>query len=493
MKAGLSTARISQLEVNMLSISHEQFHRAFQAHPGKHILMITNHGIHQWNVIPGLPDTGGQNVFVNQFTDTLERRGLRITIVNRGGYPHPVSGEMHKGLVYKSAQSRILYIEDDDQAFVHKEEMAPRLPKLAKDLSGFIFEEGLLPDMIISHYWDGAVLGIRLNEMLEKPVPHVWIPHSLGSIKKRNVKPFRWPQLKIDERIEVEHRIVRQVDYIADTSTAVREALRLDYQTESAVFLPPCVQTDRFHPRRIAADDEIWSFLSKTSGLPVPEIQRCTIITEISRTDTTKRKNVLIEAFARIHRENPYTFLVVAVDRNEKELSDELRGLIGRLGITSHTAVIGNEWDRLPSIYAISGIYCSPSIMEGFGMSVQEAAATAVPIVGSSLIPFVTEFLMGDAPEAVPYTDDFGNPATLQQGLGALSILPDDIAGFAEALRRLTRDETLRRRMGTEAFRITIPYFTWDTMVEFFFKAVDGVPTAMTPTPTDRETLDSAG
>ena len=28
----------------------------------RHVLMITNHGVHEWKVVPGLPDTGGQNV-----------------------------------------------------------------------------------------------------------------------------------------------------------------------------------------------------------------------------------------------------------------------------------------------------------------------------------------------------------------------------------------------------------------------------------------------
>ncbi len=34
-------------------------HRDFLASDRKHVLMTTNHGIHQWKVIPGLPDTGG--------------------------------------------------------------------------------------------------------------------------------------------------------------------------------------------------------------------------------------------------------------------------------------------------------------------------------------------------------------------------------------------------------------------------------------------------
>jgi hypothetical protein len=55
--------------------------RTAAVHPGPHILMIANHGVHEWEVTPGLPDTGGQNVYVNQFTDALIEQGYRVTIV----------------------------------------------------------------------------------------------------------------------------------------------------------------------------------------------------------------------------------------------------------------------------------------------------------------------------------------------------------------------------------------------------------------------------
>ena len=80
--------------------------------------MISNHGMHEWQVRLGLPDTGGQNVLVNQFTEALVKQGVRVTIVNRGGYAHPETGTMHRGLVYKDGASRILYIEDSVKAFV---------------------------------------------------------------------------------------------------------------------------------------------------------------------------------------------------------------------------------------------------------------------------------------------------------------------------------------------------------------------------------------
>jgi glycosyltransferase involved in cell wall biosynthesis len=270
------------------------------------------------------------------------------------------------------------------------------------------------------------------------------------------------------------------VDAIADTSIVIRDALLKDYHVRSDVFLPPCVSVERFHPRRIGKNHEIWSFLSKLSGLSVPEIQRFKIITEISRTDTTKRKNVLIDAFSRVHRDNPDTFLIVAIDENEESLASTLKSQIEAAGIASHTAAIGNEWNRLPDIYAVTDVYCTPSIMEGFGMSAQEAAATRVPVVSSSLVPYVTEYLLGVDAEKISYRSDTGSRRLLERGVGAIVVQPDDAAGFALALEMLIENDALRIRMGKVAYSITIPYFTWDAMVDIFLKAItaeiDGEP-----------------
>ena len=78
---------------------------------GTHVLMITNHGVHEWDVIPGLPDTGGQNVYVNQFTEALIAQGFVVTIVNRGGYTHPETGIPQRGeVMHPTGRARILYI-----------------------------------------------------------------------------------------------------------------------------------------------------------------------------------------------------------------------------------------------------------------------------------------------------------------------------------------------------------------------------------------------
>lgn len=103
-------------------------------------------------------------------------------------------------------------------------------------------------------------------------------------------------------------------------------------------------------------------------------------------------------------------------------------------------------------------------------MSAQEAAATSVPIVASNLVPYVMEYLLGD--EVVEhYPGDKANHP-VRQGEGAIVAQADDVAGFTLALKILLSDDSLRREMGRNAHRITIPYFTWENMVRVFLEAI---------------------
>jgi len=453
--------------------NNTELHNLFLASPRKHILMITNHGVHEWGVVPGLPDTGGQNVFVNQFTASLTRFGYKITIVNRGGYLHPVSGEWQRGVHYKDENQRILYIQDERNEFVRKEDMHEQIPALVESLQGYLDGEGIPVNLIISHYWDAAKIGVVFNDALPAPVQHVWVPHSLGILKKRNVNPDRWEILRIDERINTERNLIGKLDGIAATSSVIRKTLIQDYGYEGPdLFLPPCVDTERYHPRRVDEKDPIWEFLSQHSGLPPDEVRSCKIITEISRTDATKRKDVLIKAFTNIDKDLPKRLLVVSIDDNKEALAQKLRGLIGFTGKNAAVAVVGSIWDILPTLYTVTDIYCTPSVMEGFGMSAQEAAATAVPVVASNLVPYVEEYLLGHDIEEV--CNACGS--SVKVGNGAIVVQADDIRGFTFALEILLKDDGLRQKMGEEAYHSTIPYFTWGNRVSRFLKMIGTLP-----------------
>ncbi len=451
--------------------ANDPTHQAFASFDAPHVLMITNHGVHQWDVSPGLPDTGGQNMFVNMFTETLASLGFRVTIANRGGYPHPDTGERQLGLRYKDARQRILYLEDDKPEFIRKEDMDAQTPQLAQFLWDFLESPaGGYVDMVISHYWDGAKVGALVRRNFRDPAPHIWVPHSLGTVKKRNMAPETWERLRVDERIAIEKELIGELDGVAATSPMIRQALVEDYGVRQPLFLPPCIDPSRFHPRQIDDKHQVYSLVGRHCGMSAEQVRRCRIITEISRTDATKRKDLLIRAFARVHAKHPDSLLVVSVDPHEEKLHGELWSLIGELGVASHVAVVGNVWEWLPDLYAITDVYCSPSVMEGFGMAVQEAAATCVPVVGSDLIPFVTDYLLDGPVEEVACE---GARAPLRVGRGGIVVQADDELGFACAIERLLDQEQMRREMGEAAYQITIPYFTWDGMVKKFLEGAE--------------------
>jgi glycosyltransferase involved in cell wall biosynthesis/galactose-1-phosphate uridylyltransferase len=455
----------------MYDFANDPTHQAFTQFQGPHILMITNHGVHQWDVVPGLPDTGGQNLFVNMCTAALASLGFQVTIANRGGYAHPVTGEMQVGLRYKDARQRIVYLEDDKPEFIRKEDMDEQTPKLADFLWNFLESPaGGYVDMIISHYWDGAKIGALVRRKFRRQVPHIWVPHSLGTVKKHNMKPETWKNLRIDERIAVERELIGELTGVAATSPLIRQALVEDYGVQQPLFLPPCIDPSRFHPRDIGPRHEIFQFVARHCGLSAEQVRQSRIITEISRTDRTKRKDLLIRAFAKVHAKHPDTLLVISIDSHEEDLHRDLWAVIRDSGVASRVAVMGNIWEWLPDLYAITDVYCSPSEMEGFGMAVQEAAATSVPVVGSNLIPFVTEYLLDGAVEEAACE---AAAAPLRIGKGGIVVQAGDTEGFASAIEKLLADEGLRKRMGDEAYRLTIPYFTWDGMVRQFLEDVE--------------------
>ncbi len=419
--------------------------------------MVTNHGVHEWQVTPGLRDTGGQNVYVNHLTEALVRLGYRVTIVNRGGYPHPVTGRHHVGTAFHpSGQARILYLEDGDPTFVRKEDMHEHFADIADDFLRRLEIEPDGYDILISHYWDGGMLGLHVNERRDHRLPHVWVPHSLATLKRRNVDPATWPDLRLDDRTQRERLLVGNVDAVVATSAAIRSTLVDDYDHNADLFMPPCVDETRYWPRSPEDCGDLWSFLATRSGLPVDELRRRKLVTEISRTDLTKRKDVLLRAFARVRERVPDALLAVAINDQTRPLHGRLMQLIDELCLTDDVIVLGSVWEHLPALYSVSDVYCSPSVMEGFGMSAQEAAACGTPAVTSDLVPFATEYLLGPDPTPMP-----GN-GRVRVGEGSVVVPADSAEDLADGLTHLLSDDALRRQMGAAACRITVPYFTWD-------------------------------
>jgi D-inositol-3-phosphate glycosyltransferase len=432
-----------------------------------HIVQITNHGMHEWRVIPGLPDTGGQNVYVNAFTESLLALGHRVTIYNRGGYSHPLTGAGRYGTVeHPSGRAAIHYLADDVGEFVPKEDMAARIPALAGELAPRLAAEPV--DLIVSHYWDAGSLGLEASRTAGIDVPHVWIPHSLGAIKRRNSEPQRWASLRVEERIEHERIIVAAVDAVASTSRAISESLLADYGVEASLWMPPGVDAERYRPLEEGDCRATIDLLANRLGIAPEGVRGRPLVAEVSRTDVTKRKDVLLAAFAAVRERVPDALLATTIDDINRDLRDHLEGRIADLGLEGSVAVLGSVWEHLPALYSLADVYCTPSVMEGFGMSAAEAAAAGTPIVASRLVPFVVEYLLGEH-RSVPVP---GAPELLV-GHGAILAEPDSVPAFGAALTMLLRDPELAVRMGASAREAVLPDLTWDHLASRFLDQIE--------------------
>jgi glycosyltransferase involved in cell wall biosynthesis len=422
-------------------------------------LQITNHGLHEWQVTPGLPDTGGQNVYVNSLTEAFIRRGHRVTIVNRGGFPHPASGASRAGSVpHPDGPARIVYLEDGRPEFVRKEDMASQVPALTPGLVRLLTDDPA--DLVVSHYWDGGLLGVAALERLPEPPPHLWVPHSLGTLKMRNVEPETWDLLRLDERIAHERRVVAQADGLVATSVAIASGLEEDYERTPEHYLPPGVDVDRYHPRPTADCGETLDLLARRLDLPAGDIAQRPMVLEISRTDDTKRKDVLLRAFAAARHVVPEALLTVTIDEGNPELHDRLHALIWDLQLTDSVAVLGSVWDHLPCLYALATVYCTPSVMEGFGMSAEEAAASGAAVIASDRVPFAVEYLLGPS----PMEEEAADGGMVRWGTAGVVVTADSVEGFSMALAHLLTDRRSADLMGSEAREIAVARLSWDRL-----------------------------
>jgi glycosyltransferase involved in cell wall biosynthesis len=549
---------------------------AFRSADRPHVCMITNHG-YGGAVLPtgGAPDTGGQNLYVNSCAPTRDELGYKTTVFARGGFHHFRTDRKRKAHEYLTPHVRYVYIQDDVDAFICKEDIACVLDEELEWLDRFVREEaaeaGCRPwelfEFVSSHYWDAAVLGLYLVErwkndvahdwaarllggghgealkglkadrhhltlhrslpmalgkllLGERPRPpselaeavvgalkahdaeiflpekflrdlestppmhralfaaqcageallqmgadrrrideaemarvdtHVWTMHSLGMLKERNYRD-RTPEdrrpMKFCERRHHEERVCAGTHRIATTSPEMAETLKAYYRFPFAkmFFFPPCIDRRVFRPYDGEPLERTYTWLSDTSGLPIDSLKAGKILFETSRMDTSKRKDVLLRAFAKVVEgvEDAYLFIGGGPENEvfhdlEAILRDE-PALSGRAFLTGFIPD-----DVLNPIFSLADLFVTASEMEGFGMSASQAAAAGTAIISSDLIPFATQFASDEA----------------------VIVPAGDVAAFAEAMTALLRDGERREANATRLFEKTKD-LSWPAMSRAF-------------------------
>ena len=280
---------------------------------------------------------------------------------------------------------------------------------------------------------------------------HVWTPHSLGELKDFNYRrrPLEIRRtLNFCERRSHERMICQRTHAFAATSAKIAERLWTHYHVpvQETYYFPPCVDRDQFRSYSREEKQPAFQWLAETTGLPVEKLQNSTLIFETSRMDRTKRKDLLLAAFAELVNQHPDCFLLIGGGpaneifdalQHQLQFTSQLDGRAFLLG------AIPDEF--IGPMFSIADIYATASEMEGFGMCASQAASAGIPVVGTNTIPYCLHHAAEQA----------------------LLFRPGDKLGLVNALAQLLENPAEREQRGRD-IENTLDELNWLTRTKDF-------------------------
>lgn len=196
----------------------------------------------------------------------------------------------------------------------------------------------------------------------------------------------------------------------------VRKTIQQVYGYPDPPLIPNGISTDEYAP------DPVGRACWRAENVIEPD---AIVITVVGRLTEQKNHALLLRAFARLHSIQPLRLLVVG----DGELRQQLEQQAAESGISAKVRFLGLRAD-VPAILNASDIFVLPSRWEGNPLSVQEAMASGLPVVATTV---------GGVPELV------------ENGVSGLLVPSEDEAALANALQTLIDHPHLRQQMGEAA------------------------------------------
>lgn len=175
-------------------------------------------------------------------------------------------------------------------------------------------------------------------------------------------------------------------------------------------------------------DDALFSFVAKRdeSLLRLGVQSTGTVHGIVAQLRVEKNHLLLLDAFRELAAEREDVHLLIIGDGPERS---NIQSHIQKLGLSSRVSLAGHVPSAWQAFAAIDVAFL-PSLHEGFPNALIEAMAMGVPVVASNV---------GGIPDAI---DD---------GRTGLLVPPGDLLALATAMRDITDDIMLRRRLGENA------------------------------------------
>ena len=358
-------------------------------------------------------DTGGQTKYVLELASALGRhpRVRKVDLFTRLVRDKTVSSDYAKPVEQVSGNVRIVRIQCGGGKYLRKELLWPHLDEYVDKTLKFAKDEGELPDIVHGHYADGGYVASELTRFWG--VPFIFTAHSLGWLKKQNLAQQGFSEAEMDKKYRLHHRLQVEEEVLGRAEliiTSTRQEIEKQYRhyesCQNAQFcvIPPGIDNEKFFPfYELPEDEEARDAVMRARYFVQQELERFftsqekPLILALSRPDHHKNIAGLITAYGRDNELKAIANLAVfagirkdiaAMDENEQEVLTELLLLMDKFDLYGKLAIPKRHEveHEVPALYRLAarsnGVFVNPSFRENFGLTLIEAAATGLPIVG---------------------------------------------------------------------------------------------------------------
>ena len=386
----------------------------------------------------GGEDSGGQNVYVDEVSRNLARRGYAIDVfTRRDNLDLPEVVEWSPGV-------RVIHLDAGPAKFLPKDALWAFMPDFRDAFLHFMERDEARYDLIHGNFWMSGWVATELQRRLN--IPAVQIFHAMGATKQRH-------QGKNDtsptERIEVEKGIIRDVGRIIAQCPAEWDELVNDYGANPGKIhiIPSAVNTQVFRPverriarKRVGMAQEPFVVVYVGRMLPRKDVR-----------NVVRAVALLIDMCERETREHetefpPIELLLVGGETIEPDAQatpeiGALQQLVHKLHISEHVHFVGKRQQKeLHNYYSAGDVAVTTPWYEPFGLTPLEGMACGRPVIGSAVGGITYTIVDGETGYLVP---------------------PRDPQALANRLYELLVHPELRKRMGAEARTRVESEFTW--------------------------------
>jgi D-inositol-3-phosphate glycosyltransferase len=357
----------------------------------------------------GEKDTGGMNVYVLQIAKEFGLRGHQVDVYTRFHDPKdPQIVELGEG-------ARVVHIKAGPYDET-KETLYQYIPEFLSNLNTFQKSEGLEHDIIHSHYWFSARIGMTLSGMWN--VPHVTTFHTLARTKLM----ARVGEQETRLRASVEKRAMEKVDAIIVFIDQERDDIARLYQTSphKVEVIPAGVDLKLFRP------------LDKIASKQALGLSEKRVILYVGRVEPIKGIDILLRAVANLECTKDTELLIVGGNSGRDTEKERLQALSVELGIEDIVTFTGPvKQALLPTYYSAADVFVLPSYSESFGLVALESMACGTPVVVSRVGGLKTFVKNGETGYLIPWRC----PEPFAQRLDMLLANPDLREAMGKAAR----------------------------------------------------------